>query len=336
MTAQTQRRRVLVIDDDPIQFRLVQELFTKFRGERFTLEWASQYENGLRHLLSGEYCTCLLDYQLGNRDGLELLREAQAAQCRTPVIVLTGWSTEEVDFAAMDAGASDYLVKDEITPRLLERAIRYILKLHETMEALRQLATHDELTGLFNRRELIRTLRDEAQRAQRFRRPFALTLIDLDHFKQINDTHGHQAGDHVLRQVADRLAAHIRAVDRVARYGGEEFALVQVEADRVTALDAAQRLCAQFAANPCILPERGLVLPVTLSAGVAAFPADGDTIDVLVEAADRALYTAKARGRNIAIGAHEATANILTAEPPIASVASVADSAAQTPPVAHA
>lgn len=305
---QKKRRRILLIDDDPSQFRLVKDLFGYFRGERFDLDWAAAYADGLARLLTGDYCVCLLDYQLADRDGLQLLREATAAQCRTPVIVLTGWGTEEVDLGALNAGASDYLVKSEITPRLLERALRYALKIGETMEALRRLATRDDVTGLLNRRELDRVLQEECERSRRFQRTFALVFADLDHFKHFNDTHGHQVGDAVLRHAASLLAGQVRVVDRVARYGGEEFAIVQVETDRNEAMETARRLCALLAEMPCVLPDRGLVLNVTVSAGVAVYPADGETVEALVNAADRALYAAKARGRNCAVGASEVAA----------------------------
>ena len=149
---------------------------------------------GLARLLTGNYAVCLLDYRLGERDGLQLIREAAESGCRTPIVFLTAESSENVDIQAMEAGALDYLVKGEITPRSLERSLRYALKLGETLEALRRLATRDELTGLANRREYDRILAEEEDRAQRFGQPLSLVIIDLDRFKLVNDTHGHAAG----------------------------------------------------------------------------------------------------------------------------------------------
>jgi len=163
------------------------------------------------------------------------------------VIVLTADDSEEVDIAAMEAGAVDYLVKGKLTLRLLERALRYALKLDETLAQLRQLALRDELTRLFNRREFQRMLEEEWDRSVRFQRPFSLVMIDIDHFKRINDTHGHQVGDEVLRHVASLLTGQVRNVDRVARYGGEEFALIMVEADRPSAIESMSRLGALLA-----------------------------------------------------------------------------------------
>lgn len=290
-------RRLLLIDDDRLQARLVQQHLATFPHQPFTFDWASTFEDGLARLLSGEYAVCLLDYQLGPRNGLDLLREARAQGNLTPVVFLTAESGAEVDHQAMDAGAHDYLVKGEITPRLLERSLRYALKLGETLEALRQLATHDQLTGLLNRREFDRILAEESERARRFQRPFALILIDLDHFKRINDTLGHPTGDAILRAVALILQAQVREVDRVLRYGGEEFAVFALETERAAALEIAQRLCTTLAQTPIQLAS-GTTVSVTISIGVATMPDDAATGADLLAQVDRALYAAKKRGRN--------------------------------------
>lgn len=295
-------RKILLIDDDRLQFRLTQAHFQKFYGERFELLWAETFEEGLAQLRSGAFAACLLDYQLGPRNGLELIREAVAARCRTPIIFLTAESSERVDIEAMNAGALDYLVKGEITSRTLERSLRYALKLGETMEAMRQLATHDQLTGLLNRREFDRVLAEEIERAQRFERPFGLVMVDIDRFKTINDTHGHPIGDVVLRQVAERLAGELRSVDRLARFGGEEFALIIMESDAAATFAAAQRACAAVRRGP-IVARDGLALNVTISAGAASTATAANTGEELVAAADKALYAAKAAGRDCAIAA---------------------------------
>jgi two-component system, cell cycle response regulator len=293
-------RRILMIDDDRMQFRLTQAHFQNFRGEAFTLDWAATYEEGLEKLLEGNHAACLLDYQLGERNGLELIRAAVAGGSRTPIVFLTAESSERVDIEAMHAGALDYLVKGEITSRSLERSLRYALKLGETLEALRKLATHDQLTSLLNRREFDRILAEERERSRRFGHPFALVLVDIDHFKSVNDTHGHPVGDAVLQEVALRLSRGLRDVDRAARFGGEEFALIVMQADRKVAFDAAQRACTAVQATPIAI-DGGPELRITVSAGAAAMPADAATGTELVAAADKALYAAKTRGRNRAV-----------------------------------
>ncbi|MEY2881394.1 MAG: hypothetical protein RLZZ15_3774, partial [Verrucomicrobiota bacterium] len=228
-------RPLLLIDDDRMQFRVTQAQVKNFAGGSYELEWAATYEEGLEKLMTGNHVACLLDYQLGERDGLQLIREAMAGGCRTPIVFLTAETAERVDIAAMNAGALDYLVKGEITPQALERSLRYALKLGETLEALRRLATRDQLTGLLNRREFDRILAEEDERARRFGHALALVMVDIDHFKAVNDTHGHPAGDAVLREVARRVADEVRTVDRVARFGGEELAMILMQTDRAGA-----------------------------------------------------------------------------------------------------
>jgi diguanylate cyclase (GGDEF)-like protein len=290
-------RKILMIDDDRLQFRVTQANFAKFQGELYELEWSSTYEDGLAKILAGGYEACLLDYQLGPKDGLQLIREALAAGCRTPIVFLTAESSPQVDIEAMNAGALDYLVKGEITPRSLERSLRYALKLGETLEALRQLATRDQLTGLLNRREFDRIMAEEAERCRRFGQPLALVMVDIDHFKAVNDTHGHQAGDAVLRAIAKTLTGQLRTVDRVARIGGEEFALVLMQTGRSAATEVAQRVVEAVAASPVVI-ESGASLRLTISAGVAVLPDDVSWLELLIGAADRSLFAAKRGGRN--------------------------------------
>jgi two-component system cell cycle response regulator len=289
--------QVLLIDDDRLQFRVTQAHFLAFQNEMYGLDWAATFDEGLEKLVSGKYVACLLDFQLGERDGLQLIREAIAKACRTPIVFLTAETADRVDIAAMHAGALDYLVKSEITPRLLERSLRYAVKLAETLEALRRLATRDQLTGLLNRREFERILQEEEERAVRFGHAVALIMIDVDRFKLINDTHGHPAGDAVLREIARRLSAQVRTVDRVFRIGGEEFALILVQSERSAAQDVAHQVCATVRNSPVRVND-GLALGVTVSAGVAALPRDATTTASLVAVADKALYAAKAAGRD--------------------------------------
>ncbi len=290
-------RSILMIDDDRMQFRLVQQLFSQFRGERFELEWAQDYESGLERLLSGRFSACLLDYQLGPRDGLELIRQAVRLGCVTPIVFVTAETSAAVDQQALDAGALDYLVKGEISVASLERSLRYAFKLAATLAELRRLATRDPLTGLWNRREFDRVLAEEVERARRFGRRLTLISCDLDFFKAINDTHGHPAGDAVLVEVARRLQAEARGVDRVARVGGEELAVLVLETELAGGVALAERLLRAIRSRPVTVAD-GVEVGVTASAGVAALPEHGGTSEALVAAADRALYVAKNAGRD--------------------------------------
>ena len=169
---------------------------------------------------------------------------------------------------------------------------------HKKMEeSLRRLSTQDTLTGLFNRRHFFKLAHQEFERSQRYDRPLALLMLDIDHFKQINDTHGHLAGDEVLRTVAGIMRDTLRRVDLLARYGGEEFVMLLPETTLLTAMNIADRLCAALAAEP-IPTEQGAVR-LTASIGVAAVTDYGDqTLTQLLGWADQAMYQAKQAGRN--------------------------------------
>lgn len=292
--------KILIIEDDRLQFRVTERLLANAHMARFEADWAQTFEDGLRMLISGDYAACLLDFQLGERDGLALLKEARRANCDTPVIFLTADSSEIVDEAAMEAGASDYLVKGEITPRVLERSIRYSLKLGDAMRELKRLATRDALTGLLNRRAFDGLLAGEADRARRLGRPLALVILDLDHFKQVNDTRGHAAGDAVLASVARVLETQVRSIDRVARVGGEEFAVLLMETDGVSAAAVAGRIVETVRRVPVVLGT-GEKLAITVSAGVAVLPMHASEDAALLAAADQALYIAKREGRDRAV-----------------------------------
>jgi two-component system, cell cycle response regulator len=290
--------KVLLIDDDRLQHRLTQGIFSQFRASKLALYCVDNYDAGLAALVSGEYLACLLDYQLGPRDGLGLIREAVARGCRTPIIFLTAETGDAVDTLALDAGALDYLVKGEITPRILERSLRYAVRLAETLGALQRLATRDELTGLLNRREFERVIQEEATACQQTGREFAVALVDVDEFKRINDQHGHAVGDRVLADVAARLTSCLSPEDKLARYGGDEFAIVFAGAEGRTVEQAGGGIIAAF--QNASSPFPASVGPVTVSVGIARVTSGQFLPAELLRRADQALYGAKAAGRNCA------------------------------------
>ena len=168
-------------------------------------------------------------------------------------------------------------------------------------QALRELSVRDELTGLYNRRELNRLLSDEADRFRRYQRPASLVLLDIDHFKLVNDTYGHQAGDAVLQQVAGALVGKLRSTDRIARFGGEEFAILMPETSLFHAIEVAEDLRLQVQSLRCEYedPDGALItIPVTVSLGLATMSSEIECVESLVRAADTALYESKRNGRN--------------------------------------
>jgi diguanylate cyclase (GGDEF)-like protein/PAS domain S-box-containing protein len=164
-------------------------------------------------------------------------------------------------------------------------------------EQAEELARRDGLTGLYNHRTFYSMLKDEIVRAQRFKRPVSLLMLDIDHFKRVNDTHGHRAGDAILKGLSDLLMKQARAVDRACRYGGEEFTVILPEADTAVAINVAERMRAEVERQSFYI-DGGKTVAITISIGVATYPQQVDSLEALVKAADDALYAAKQGGRN--------------------------------------
>ena len=296
-----QALRVLMIDDDEEDYLIIRDLLCDAGGDRYLLDWVATPEAGLEWLLQHDHDVALVDYRLGPDNGIDLVESAVRAGCRVPLIMLTGDDDLSVDQAALRAGAVDFVPKVRLDGALLERALRYAVERARTLEAIRALATTDELTGLANRRELFRLLRDEITRSRRYGTPMALVLLDIDHFKQVNDTYGHPAGDAVLQWLARLLRENLRAVDHPGRLGGEEIAIVLPEVSGPQAFEMTERLRELVAEAPCHLvdPEgRRISVPVTISLGVAELAEEHAGEDALMSAADQALYAAKRGGRN--------------------------------------
>jgi diguanylate cyclase (GGDEF)-like protein/PAS domain S-box-containing protein len=198
----------------------------------------------------------------------------------------------------------------DATGRILyyEGSLEDITDRKRLLESLSRLAIHDELTSLFNRREMTRLLRQEIQRSRRFGHPMAVALLDLDRFKEVNDRYGHQVGDEVLRWFAHLLQMNVRSVDFAARYGGDEFTLIMPETTSEEAFHLTERLRSSVAENPFHLSlENGgcLTIPITFSLGIAEFPSDAqDQVRALLKA-DQALYAAKYGGGNCSLTSQE-------------------------------
>lgn len=191
-------------------------------------------------------------------------------------------------------------VEDDDGELVLEGIVLDISGRKALESRLEEQATRDALTGLYNRREATRLLNEELARARRYQRSMALLWVDFDHFKDINDTHGHAAGDAVLKSVGRLLLDSVRGVDIVGRYGGEEFAIVLPEMDVQGAEDTAERLRLAVSQTPHTLAD-GTRISLTISVGVAVYPLHGQDADSLCAAADKAMYRAKERGRNCVV-----------------------------------
>jgi diguanylate cyclase (GGDEF)-like protein len=295
--------RVLLVDDDESTAILVRSLLGKLKASKYQLEWRGTAADGLAALLADRWDACLLDYHIGDETGFDVLRAALQRNVSTPIIMFTSGAGTDVDVATVRAGAADYLLKTELTASLLSRTIRYAIERARLMNEMRALARHDHLTGLLTRREMDRVLDEELVRSHRYGHPVSLVLLDLDHFKQVNDTYGHVSGDAALRWVSSIVSQCVRDTDRAARYGGDELAVLLPETDQVGACVLAERIRARVAAIGLEPPPDATgpsgTIPLTLSIGVASLPGSlAATPSEFIARADAALYQAKRGGRN--------------------------------------
>ena len=295
--------RLLLVDDDELD-RMTIARALRQSGLAVDITEAFTAADGLRLAGAGHFDAILLDYSLPDQNGLELLQALRATHAdRAAIIMLTRHEDDTLAAQCIDGGAQDFLLKDEVNGRRLSRAIRQAQQIHAmgeqlraSNERLRKLAEHDRLTGLANRYSFEVALHLAVARAQRKDSRIAVMLLDLDNFKNVNDTLGHDVGDLLLQAVAGRLASAVRGSDLVARLGGDEFVVLAQDLDR----DAQANLLAERLLGSLQAPilAGGVELRVTTSIGVAVFEhADINTMDMM-KCADIAMYRAKSDGRN--------------------------------------
>ena len=296
-------QRILVIDDDPQTADLVR---TYYRDGAFEILDAPDGESGLRAAAEQFPDVILLDLKMPGLNGIEVARRLQenSATSDIPVLLLTACRDTESKIEAFAAGANDFITKPFVVEEIDARigaALRHraaVVTLRSSNHQLETLLKLDEKTGLFNFREFQRRLRDEWQRAVRYATPLSLIFLDLDNFKQINDTLGHPAGDRALKEFATLVTGGARTNDFAARYGGEEFAVILPHTDGEMGARVARRIVA--AVREFVFLEDEKRTHVTVSAGVATYPSSPEiaSMDALVRAADEALYRAKDAGKD--------------------------------------
>jgi len=314
--------RVLVVDDDPATAQLVRDWF---RDQNYTILEAPNGKTGLELAVAGRPDLILLDLTMPDVDGITVARQlkSDAATRTIPIILLTACRDVNAKVEAFSAGADDYITKpfdfEEVDARIqsMLRKREFLVTLETTVrdlaatnEQLEQLLIVDEKTGLYNFRQFQKRLREEWERSNRYSVPLSLVFLDLDHFKEVNDTLGHPAGDAILQEFATLVTGGARANDVAARYGGEEFAVILPHTDQEMATRVAERIRRAVADFTFMRDETPT--KISVSAGVATYPAgeEIDSVDALVRAADRALYDAKDRGRNRVCHSRSASSSV--------------------------
>lgn len=248
----------------------------------------------------------LISLEITGHDGLRLCAQLRSLE-RTrslPIVAIDGPETEDRLVRALDLGVNDYIVRpidgNELKARVRTqiKRKRYSDKLRDDVQLTLEMAITDSLTGLANRRYFERQLATMVNQATGRGRPLSLLIIDIDHFKSINDTHGHLAGDDVLGEFAGRLKRAVRGADLAGRFGGEEFVVAMPDTDAATAYAIAERIRARISDEPFEITGRGRPVNVTVSVGVGSIGSGLNGPTELIAAADRALYEAKRAGRN--------------------------------------
>lgn len=299
------RDRILVVDDNPDNVEIIA---TRLRYRGYEVDSASDGHEALAKIRAAPPDLLLLDVMLPGVDGYEIAKTVKNDDTLPyiPIILVTARAETEDKVAGLDAGAEDYLTKPVNFPEL-EARVRSMLRikrlqdeLEEKNRELERLSISDGLTGLFNHRHIHGLLQEEYERAERTRAELTVAMFDLDRFKQVNDTHGHQAGDRVLQQMADILRRSARDIDRIGRYGGEEFMVLLPGTGIEDGATFVERVRKEVAGYRFLIgggPDRAIEM--TTSAGVASYPHElVHSPETLVRLADEALYAAKQSGRD--------------------------------------
>ena len=297
------KKRVLIAEDDPVSCHLLKSFLLKWNYD-VTVE-----TNGAAasRILESDDAPRLavLDWMMPGMEGVQICQRIRERKNRPYIylLLLTARSEKQDLLRGLELGADDYLTKpfdsEELRARLLvgERILALQDDLILAREELRFRATHDVLTGISNRATVMDALRNELSRQVREQRTFGVILVDIDHFKNINDTFGHLCGDEVLQAVTRRMKECIRPYDTIGRYGGEEFLIIASAADTRGTMALAERVRSMVESRPVVTQAGEVSVTASLGVAVSSSARNGDP-QPLLRLADRALYSAKDKGRN--------------------------------------
>ncbi len=297
--------RILIIDDNEDQ---AVRLKSTIDDAKYEITIEADAEVALTRARQGEFDLILVNMSLEAMDPLRLCSSIRSFEETrlTPLLAVVRHGDTRKLVRALDIGVNDYVTrpvdKNELTARVMTQLRRkqYVDQLRSSFQVSLEMAVTDQLTGLYNRRYLASHLSAMFDRAFWTGRPLSIMILDIDHFKSVNDNHGHDVGDRVLKEFAERIANSVRGIDLACRYGGEEFLVAMPDTDLAFASVVAERLRAEIAADKFTLNSGRDELGVTVSIGLASTEhgIEGDTAQKLVKRADEALYEAKTGGRN--------------------------------------
>jgi diguanylate cyclase (GGDEF)-like protein len=302
MASTRKRYRILMVEDSRVSLEVYAQRLER-RG--YQVSTAISAEEARAELEVGVPDLILLDVFMPKVSGFEFLRELRADQktSRVPILLISALSDTQHIVEGLELGANDYVTKPIVMPILtarmeaLLRSSELVRRLEVQTELLSKLAAFDDLTGVYNRRSMFHHLEAELSRCRRYGRSLGILMVDIDHFKRVNDEHGHLIGDQALRWVATTLQNELRSMDFLCRYGGEEFCAILPETNRPGVARAGERL--RSAIERTLFAQSDVQLSLSISIGGASWVAD-ETNDIpdLLARADAALLEAKRNGRN--------------------------------------
>jgi two-component system cell cycle response regulator len=299
--------RILIVEDRPESVGW----FTAALQPQNEVAAVDSFEEALVRVRGGDFDLVVVSLSLRGFDGLRLCSQLRSLPegRNVPLLVLVSDGDRRKLNQALEMGVNDYLTrpvdKNELVARVRTqlRKKRYADRLRYNVQLSLEMAITDQLTGLHNRRYMGRHLDTLVANAEKSGRPVAFLILDIDYFKSVNDTYGHDIGDEVLREFASRIAANVRGIDLACRYGGEEFVVVMPDTDMEFAATVAERLRRSVEATPFGISRAPHKLSVTISIGIAASEGREDNAEQLLHRADQALYRAKREGRNRVVAA---------------------------------
>ena len=299
--------KILLVDDRPSSY----ERLAPVLAEEHAVDVEPNPSEALFHAAENNYVLLIVSLNLENYDGLRLCSQVRSLE-RTrsvPLLALSEADNNTQLLRGLEIGVNDYLLRPVDKNELLARARtqirrrRYTHYLRDSVQNSLEMAITDPLTGLHNRRYLDNHLKTIFNRSMIRGRPLSVLMTDIDRFKKVNDTYGHDAGDEVLKEFASRVRSTVRGADLACRYGGEEFVVIMPDTSTEVAAVVAERLRAAVESSPFALKAAGLALNVTASFGISSRVEGIETPDQLIKQADRALYEAKSAGRNRVVAA---------------------------------
>ena len=295
--------KVLIVDDRQSSADRVRKTLQR-AGYNVTVE--SNAEAVLSIANETDYILAIVNIDLTSYDGLRLCSQIRTLDTarNLPLLAIADESGEERLSKALELGVNDYITRPIDQNELLARSTtqlrrkRYTDFLRESVQNTMEMAIKDALTGLYNRRYLETHLANHVKQAEERGTPLSVLILDIDHFKKVNDTYGHDGGDEILVEFAKRISDNVRRIDLPCRMGGEEFVVIMPETDRELAQSVAERIREVVAENPFKIVSSGLDATVTTSIGIGCYYGQGDSPEFILKRADLGLYRAKAEGRN--------------------------------------